>query len=40
MTNKYPLPNPEKVNQTMENLRKTRLEIQEFGLELEEINAI
>lgn len=39
MTDKHPMPEPEKVKQTVANLRKTRLEMELFGLEMEEINA-
>ena len=34
-----PMPAPEKVKQTVANLRKTRLEMEESRLELEEITA-
>lgn len=40
MTENYPLPDPEKVKLTVAKLRQTRLELQEFGLELEEIIAL
>ncbi|NES82506.1 MAG: hypothetical protein F6K10_14470 [Moorea sp. SIO2B7] len=39
MNNQYPIPEPVKVKQTVDQLRHTRLEMEEFGLELEEINA-
>ena len=40
MSNQYPLPDSEKVKQTVIKLRQTRREIEEFGLELAEINAL
>jgi len=39
MSDKHPMPEPEKVKQTVVNLRTTRLEMELFGLEMEEINA-
>jgi len=39
MTDQPTIPDPEKVKQTVANLRKTRLEMEESRLELEEITA-
>lgn len=39
MSDKHHMPDPEKVKQTVANLRRTRIEMEEFGLELAEINA-
>lgn len=39
MTDQPPMPDPEKVKQTVASLRKTRLEMEESRLELEEITA-
>ena len=39
MTEQPGIPDPQKVKQTVANLRKTRLEMEESRLELEEINA-
>jgi hypothetical protein len=39
MTDQPSMPDPEKVKQTVANLRKTRLEMEESRLELEEITA-
>jgi hypothetical protein len=40
MTEQYPIPDEETRNRLVKNLRQTRLELQEFGLELEEIIAL
>ena len=39
MSEQPSIPAPQKVKQTVANLRKTRLEMEESRLELEEINA-
>jgi hypothetical protein len=40
MTEQYPIPDEETRKRHLKNLRQTRLELQEFGLELEEIIAL
>lgn len=40
MTEHYPIPDEETRKHHLKNLRQTRLKLQEFGLELEEIIAL